>query len=183
MRMMLAIRAFWATLVNAEIAARLESLLSPEAPDRSTTALAESQMLDAPGAVGNGGGQRSEAVTLLAALQREARFVDLVSEPLSDYNDAQIGAAARDVLRDCNGVLERMFALKPLLSNEEGEEVEVDEGFEPGRYKLTGNISGQPPFRGRLVHHGWEATRCDLPRWSGSEDAVRVVSSAEVDLS
>ena len=31
--------------------------------------------------------QRSDAITLLAALQREARFVDLVLEPLGQYSD------------------------------------------------------------------------------------------------
>ena len=49
--------------------------------------------------------RRSDAITLLAALQREARFVDLVQEPLGEYSDDQIGAAARDVLRDCREVL------------------------------------------------------------------------------
>ena len=53
---------------------------------------------------------RSEAITLLAALQREARFVDFIQESLAGYTDAQIGAAARDVHRDCGTVLKRMFA-------------------------------------------------------------------------
>ena len=55
---------------------------------------------------------RSEAVTLLAALQREARFVDFIKEPLDGYSDAQIGAAARDVHRDCGKVLDRLLAIR-----------------------------------------------------------------------
>jgi hypothetical protein len=46
---------------------------------------------------------RSEALNLLAAMQREARFVDFIREPLDGYSDAQIGAAARTVHRDCGG--------------------------------------------------------------------------------
>ena len=95
---------------------------------------------------------RSEAMTLLATLQREARFVDFIQEPLAGYSDAQIGAAARDVHRDCGTVLERLFALRPVVPDEEGAEVEVPAGFDAGRYRLTGNVAGEPPFRGRLVH-------------------------------
>ena len=125
---------------------------------------------------------RSEAITLLAALQREARFVDFVQESLAGYSDAQIGAAARDVHRDCGVVLKRMFALRPAVMDEEGKDVEVPAGFDAGRWRLTGNVTGQPPFHGRLVHPGWEATVCELPTWSGSAAASRIVASAEVEL-
>ena len=116
---------------------------------------------------------RSDAITLLATLQREARFVDMVKEPLGNYSDAQVGAAARDVLRDCGQVLDRLFGLAPLVEQEEGSQVEVPAGYDAGRYRLTGNVSGDPPFRGQLVHHGWIATRCEVPSWSGSEQAQR----------
>ena len=33
---------------------------------------------------------RNDAISLLATLQREARFVDIVKEPLADYSDAQV---------------------------------------------------------------------------------------------
>jgi hypothetical protein len=125
---------------------------------------------------------RSEAITLLAALQREARFVDFIQESLAGYSDAQIGAAARDVHRDCGTVLERMFALRPAVTEEEGKEVDVPAGFDAGRWRLTGNVTGQPPFHGRLVHPGWEATVCELPTWSGSAAAARIVAPAEVEL-
>ena len=125
---------------------------------------------------------RSEAITLLAALQREARFVDFIQESLAGYSDAQIGAAARDVHRDCGAVLKRMFALRPAVTEEEGKDVEVPAGFDAGRWRLTGNVTGQPPFHGRLVHPGWEATACELPTWSGSAAAARIVAPAEVEL-
>jgi hypothetical protein len=125
---------------------------------------------------------RSEAITLLATLQREARFVDFVQESLAGYSDAQIGAAARDVHRDCGTVLKRLFELQPATDKEEGAEVEISAGFDPARWRLTGNVAGQPPFRGRLVHPGWEATICELPTWSGSTAAARIVAPAEVEL-
>jgi hypothetical protein len=125
---------------------------------------------------------RSEAITLLAALQREARFVDFIQESLAGYSDAQIGAAARDVHRDCGAVLQRMFALRPAAAEEEGKEVEIPTGFDAGRWRLTGNVTGEPPFQGRLVHPGWEATTCELPTWSGNASAAKIVAPAEVEL-
>jgi hypothetical protein len=125
---------------------------------------------------------RSEAITLLATLQREARFVDFIQESLADYSDAQVGAAVRDVHRDCGTVLKRLFALRPAVEQEEGTEIEIAVGFDPTRWRLTGNIRGEPPFRGRLTHPGWEATHCELPNWSGSVVAARIVAPAEVEL-
>ncbi len=125
---------------------------------------------------------RSEALSLLAALQREARFIDLVQESLDQYTDEQVGAAARDVLRDCRTVLDRLFDLQPALPHREGETVQVPAGFDPGRFRLTGNVEGEPPFSGRLVHHGWQANRCQLPQWSGRESAAKMIAPAEVEL-
>jgi hypothetical protein len=125
---------------------------------------------------------RSEAVTLLAALQREARFVDFLKEPLGGYSDAQIGAVARDIHRDCGAVVERLFGPIPVVSQPEGSQIEVPAGFDSGRFQLTGSVAGEPPFRGRLAHHGWEAARCDVPLWSGKEASVRVIAPAEVEL-
>lgn len=125
---------------------------------------------------------RSEAITLLATLQREARFVDFINEPLDGYSDQQIGAAARDVHRDCGKVLDRLFAIQPLVGQEEGSTLEVPAGFDAGRYRLTGNVAGNPPFHGRLVHHGWEAAEVQLPAWSGTPQSARVIAPIEVEL-
>ncbi len=126
---------------------------------------------------------RSDAISLLATLQREARFIDLVQESLDQYSDEQVGAAARDVLRDCRAVLDRLFELQPALPHSEGETVQLPAGFDPGRFRLTGNVAGEPPFSGRLVHHGWQAKRCQVPQWSGSESSAGIVAPAEVELS
>lgn len=124
---------------------------------------------------------RNDAITLLTTLQREARFIDIVKEPLADYSDAQVGAAARDVLRDCGTVLDRMFQLEPLVDQEEGTTFEVPASATPGEFRLTGNASGETQS-GALVHPGWRATRCELPEWTGDEKAAMVVAPAELEV-
>jgi hypothetical protein len=118
----------------------------------------------------------------LAALQREARFVDMIQEPLGSYSDAQVGAAARDVLRDCGRVLDRIFAVQPLVEVPEGSEVDVPADYDTGRYRLIGNVGSAPPLRGRLVHHGWIAARCEVPTWSGSAAARMIVAPQEIEV-
>ena len=182
-RLTFAFKTFFRILGNAAVAAQVEQALTggglglaatqPALPSPSQRA----EPVSAPKPPA-----RSEALTLLAALQREARFVDLVQEPLDAYADAQIGAAARDVLRDCRGVLNRLFAIEPLLNQDEGSPVDVPPGYDAGRFRLTGKIAGQPPFRGRLVHHGWQAAHCHLPVWSGSKESVHVIAAAEVEV-
>jgi hypothetical protein len=101
---------------------------------------------------------------------------------LGEYSDVQIGAAARDVLRNCAKVLDRMFGLKPALVQEEGSDVEVPRGYDPVQYRVVGNVAGEPPFRGKLTHHGWAATRCELPAWTGSAPAANMIAPIEVEL-
>jgi hypothetical protein len=125
---------------------------------------------------------RSDALTLLATLQREARLIDFVMEDLAGYDDAHIGAAARDVHRACAAALERMFAIRPLRYQEEGAHVEIVAGYDPAQVTLTGNVTGQPPLRGILVHHGWQAVQCELPAWSGQEESARVIAPAEIEV-
>jgi hypothetical protein len=184
-RIWLAIRVFFLVLFNREVAQ-----LVAEAMERRKAGLAEpapqakveKKPAPAPKPTPAPRPARSEAVTLLATLQREARLIDFIKESLDGYEDAQIGAAVRDVHRDCAKVLERLFAIRPIEAQEEGAAVNVPAGFDAGRYRLTGNVVGDPPFRGNLMHHGWEATTVQLPAWSGSESAVRVIAPVEVEL-
>ncbi len=125
---------------------------------------------------------RNDAITLLATLQREARFVDIVMEPLGEYTDAQVGAATRDVLRDCGKTLDRLFALEPISESEEGSSHEIPADYDTARYRMTGNVSGNPPYKGQLVHHGWQAAHCELPKWLGDEDSALVVAPVEIEI-
>jgi hypothetical protein len=126
---------------------------------------------------------RSEAITLLAALQRDARFVDFIQESLDGYNDGQVGAAVRDVHRGCHEVLDRMFDLTPVVNQEEESTVQVNDPA-AGCWRLTGNV-GQSAgsVSGKLMHAGWKASRCQLPEWSGTSDDASVVAPAEVQVS
>jgi hypothetical protein len=184
LRITIALRVFFAVLFRAEVAREVERVLcgtsqqGQATTDRTSRPEPEPKPKPKPKKLP----ARSEAVTLLATLQREARFIDFIKEPLGEYSDAQIGAVARDVHRDCGGVLQRLFGLQPIMSEEEGAEIEVPAGFDAGRYQLSGKVAGEPPFRGRLRHHGWEAVRQELASWSGSESAARTVAPVEVEL-
>jgi hypothetical protein len=176
--LILAFRAFFRTLFNRDFRGQIERLVRGDALVEASP-IKETSSPEAPKSKRPG---RSEALTLLAALQREARLVDFLQEPIASYSDEQIGAAVRDIHRDCAAVLERMFAVRPLLSEAEGAPIDVPEGFDAARFNLTGAVSGQPPHRGLLAHHGWQATRCELPSWTGSEEAANIVAPAVVEL-
>lgn len=176
-RILLAFRAFFLILFDREVADRAPRALLGTEPAPPPAAAKPPEKPAAPPRP-----KRSEAVSLLEALQREARFVDFIMEPLGEYSDEQVGAAARDVHRDCGKVLERLFGLKPVLNQPEMSKTHVPEDFDAGRFRLTGKVEGQPPFEGRLVHHGWEASVCNVPEWTGSDSAARVVAPAEVEV-
>ncbi|NNJ26311.1 DUF2760 domain-containing protein [Alienimonas chondri] len=121
-----------------------------------------------------------DALVLLATLQREARLIDFLKEDLSAYEDAQVGAAVRDVHRDAAAVLERLFAPAPAVDQEEGSRVDPA-SLPAGRVKTTGQVGGGS---GTLVHPGWAATKVNLPARTGPPDeaAVRVLAPAEVEV-
>ncbi len=166
-RFVLGFRALFRAWTDKSFADRLSGLFSPTA-----------QSEPAPEARPS----RSEALTFLAVLQREARFVDFVQEPIDAYPDAQIGAAVRDVHKGCKSVFDRLLALEPLRPEAEGSEVVVPASADPGKVQLVGNVTGEPPFKGTLAHHGWQATRASIPDWSGDQDAALVLAPAEVEL-
>src|SRR4051794_23242803 len=63
------------------------------------------------------------ATQLLAVLQRDGRLVDFLMEDLTAYQDAQIGAAVRDVHAGARQALDRYFTLEPVIDDEEGRPV------------------------------------------------------------
>ena len=177
-RLILAFRAFFHVLANASVAEDIERVLqakrSPVVGERPGEQPRQKPVRQVP--------VRNDALNLLAALQRETRLIDFIKEPIAEYSDAQVGTAVRDIHRDCGALVERIFGIVPVESATEGAPIEVSEGFDPARIRLVGNVTGHPPFRGKLCHHGWEATRCNLPEWTGSERSLYVVAPAEVEL-
>lgn len=123
----------------------------------------------------------ASGLVLLAALQREGRFVDFLQQEVAGFSDEEVGAAARVVHSGCSRVLKQYFDLEPALADAEGASVSVPSGFNAQRICLTGNVTGQPPFKGTLKHHGWVARGIRMPDIADSLDA-KVVAPAEVEL-
>jgi len=121
------------------------------------------------------------AVQLLALFQREGRLVDFLREDIQPYDDSQIGAAVREIHKECRQVLAEHLTLEPVLNGQEGDEVTVPQGFDPSAIRLTGNVSGEPPFRGALRHAGWRATQVKLPAQPVGQDP-KIVAPAEVEI-
>ena len=176
MGLMAASKAFFKLLFNKELSESFQQLvdgrLQPKLESKPAKPVRKSEPKP----------KRSDAISLHSALQREARFLDIVSESLGDYSDAQVGAAARDVLRDSGKVIERMFSLRPLTEVEDGASIETPSNFDPAEYRLTGNVSGDGPFSGNVAHHGWKATKCDVPQWSGNKKTEMIVAPIEVEI-
>jgi hypothetical protein len=123
----------------------------------------------------------SAPLRLLNIFQREGRLLDFLLEDISAYDDAQVGAAVRDIHRGCRKTIEEHLTLERILAGDEGQEVTVPKGFDPAAIRLTGNVTGQPPFKGTLQHHGWRVKKVNLPTSTGNESMV--VAPAEVQLS
>jgi len=122
------------------------------------------------------------AVQLLGLLQREGRLVDFLREDIQSYEDEQIGAAVRAIHESCRQVLNEHLTLEPVLSGNEGDDVTVPKDFDPSAIRLTGNVSGEPPFRGTLRHSGWRAKQVKLPSQPSGQDP-KIVAPAEVEIS
>lgn len=121
------------------------------------------------------------AVQLLGLLQREGRLVDFLREDIQPYDDSQIGAAVRTIHQACRQILSEHLTLEPVLNGQEGDEVTIPTDFDPSAIRLTGNVSGEPPFRGALRHAGWRAVQVKLPAQPSGQDP-KIVSPAEVEI-
>ncbi|QSA97179.1 DUF2760 domain-containing protein [Methylococcus sp. EFPC2] len=121
------------------------------------------------------------ALQLLGLLQKEARFVDFIQENIGSYSDAEIGAAARVVHEGCSKVFKQHFELETVRSETEGNRITLPKGFDASAVRLSGNIVGEAPFTGTLVHRGWKVKNITLPKITEGHD-VRIVAAAEVEL-
>jgi hypothetical protein len=122
------------------------------------------------------------AVQMLSLLQRDGRLIDFFNEDITPYQDAQIGAAVRELHANCRKTLQQYVTLEPILAGEEDGPVTVEAGFDPAAVKLVGNVTGQPPLRGLLRHRGWRATEVKLPPLTPQTSARAVVAPAEVEI-
>lgn len=160
-RLGLACSAFSKTLGDAEFAAKIKPLLAPPKEKKAR-----------PSGV---------PLRMLAVLQRESRLLDFLLENIQGAADAQIGAAVRDIQAKAQSALKKHLVLEPVLSQQEGDNVEVPAGFDPSTIQLVGNVTGEPPFRGTLAHAGWRVKEVHLaPLPEGQDDLV--LAPAQVEL-
>ena len=126
------------------------------------------------------------ALQVLSLLQQKGRFLDFVMDDVTKYPDAQIGAAARVVHQGCANVVREYFDVKPVEGGAEGGTVTLDKNYDHERYRLVGRVTGEAPYRGRILHRGWLTTSVRLPeRIKSAEHGAGqdVIAPAEVEVS
>ena len=121
------------------------------------------------------------AVQMLALLQRDGRLIDFLSENISAYPDAQLGAAVRTIHETCRQALGQYVELEPVLNSEEDQPVTVEADFDPAAVKLVGNVAGELPVRGLLRHKGWRVKELKMPPLPQGAGRF-VIAPAEVEV-
>ncbi|HWP44601.1 MAG TPA: DUF2760 domain-containing protein, partial [Blastocatellia bacterium] len=155
-RISYAFRAFFKILSSGEIPGDIAEELARSPAQIGAPEAREPQAAAKPESA-------DRAVQMLAILQRDGRLIDFLTENISPYSDAQIGAAVRDLHESCKQALERYVALEPIIASEEGQAVTIDAPVDPAAIKLIGNVTGKPPLRGLLRHRGWRVSAVNLP--------------------
>jgi len=118
---------------------------------------------------------------LLATLQEEARLIDFLRENIDSYSDDQVGAAVRAIHAALRKAIDERLTLEPILPGEDGDPVEVPDGFQPALIRLTGKPTGSPPYKGILRHGGWRARDVRLPIPTAGSDPS-ILEPAEVEI-
>lgn len=130
------------------------------------------------------GSAEAEVITLLARMQDKGRLIDFLMDDISGYDDESVGSAARVVYQGCKDVLDEHFTVKAIETGDEGGSVTVPENYDANLYRLTGNLSGEAPFKGTLVHKGWKVTSAKLPKviTSSDSDDLPALAPAQVEV-
>jgi hypothetical protein len=160
-RTVLAYRVHMRTLLSPAFAEKVSALLEPEKLKPAKPS--------------------GESLRLLAVLQRDSRFLDFFMDDLQAAADDQIIAFVKKMHPECQSSLKDHLMLEPVMSQTEGDDVEVPAGFDPSAIRLLGNVTGQPPFRGTLQHRGWRVKEIKLAAPPAGQDEF-VVQPAEVVL-
>ncbi|MBK1716916.1 DUF2760 domain-containing protein [Thiocystis violacea] len=121
------------------------------------------------------------ALLLLGLLQKEGRLVDFLHEDIQGYSDQEVGSAARVVHQGCRKVIQDYLSIVPVREEPEGSRVTLQPGFDAASVRPTGQVVGDPPFSGALMHRGWRVVETRLPRIAGGHD-LRILAPAEVEL-
>jgi len=125
--------------------------------------------------------KRRHLLHLVSVLQREGRLIDFLSENLDDYDDDRIGAAVRSIHENCKKSMSKYLTSEAIIKESEGEDITVLPGFDPAAIKLTGHVTGDPPFKGIVRHRGWKVSKIEMPMLSGGYDP-NILAPAEVEI-
>ena len=170
-RLAIAIQTFFRAIGDSDFAAHLSGLKSEapllQVPEPPPAKVPERDL--------------RPVLQLLNALQRDGRLIDFIQQDIAAFSDADVGAAARVVHDGCRRSLQGIVKCDPIMSEAEGQVVAVAAGYDAHAIRLVGNVSGAPPFRGKLQHRGWRAAEVALPDIIGDNDCS-VIAPAEVEL-
>lgn len=184
-RLLLGILLPFRLLVDGELAARVARVTRGEAetlpPGAAPAPQIEEAVTSKKAPEAPAPDPHASALQVLAILQRDGRFVDFLSEDVGSFSDAEVGAAARLVHDGCKKVLKQYFTVEPVRKEDEGARITVEKGFDASQIRLTGNVSGEPPYQGTLAHPGWRVTGVNLPEPAKDVD-LKVIAPAEVEL-
>ncbi len=122
-----------------------------------------------------------KVVQVISILQKKGRLIDFLQEDISGYEDSQIGAAVRNIHKDCLEAINDSMNIEPVMKETEGSEVTIEEGFDPSAVRLTGNVLGSPPFKGVLRHNGWRVSTTGVPPLPANQD-LSIIEPAEVEI-
>ena len=116
------------------------------------------------------------ALALARLAQREGRLIDFLLENVDGADNETLRPGVRTIHKACQKVLQEHLDMEPVLKGEENAQVEVAPGFDPSAIRLTGNVTGQPPFKGTLEHHGGRVTKIKIAKPPEGQDAFVVAS-------
>ena len=182
MKLSVALKAFWGVITDSSFGNQVVKIMqdSPQTPHRPVeksdesepTQHTESRVSD-----------RSPAIELLAALQRDARFVDFIKEDLTAYGDAEIGAVARNVHDACAATLERLFEIRHVSEVAEGDKIALpaETVRNEARYRVSQVVRDEKVV-GTVVHAGWIAKKESVPQWRGAPEDALVLAPVEIDV-
>ena len=121
------------------------------------------------------------ASALLTLLQKEARFLDFVQENVDSIDDNRMGAVSRLVHKDLARTFKQYVTLETVLDRNEGELIDIEDGFDTSEIRLSGNVDKEPPFKGTLRHKGWLISHLNLPKKAASSNQS-VLLPAEIEV-
>lgn len=124
-----------------------------------------------------------DVVSFLGLLQSRGRFIDFLMDDVTKYSDAQVGAAARVVHQGCASVVTEYLDVKPVRTDAEGTSLTLEKDYDARSVRLLGRVLGEPPFRGKLLHRGWQTGSVRLPRATQEAPAgAGIIAPAEVEV-